>query len=197
MGKLIFKYGTMSSGKTLHLLSMANNLKENGIKYQLLKPEIDTRSVNTIKSRIGIEDKCDVFKYNEDLYHIIDTKSKFILVDEAQFLSTNQVNQLAYFVDYYNIDIICYGLRTDYLTNMFEGSKRLFEISDEITELISYCKCGNKTSVNARKNENGDLIIDSDENQIEIGGNEKYVTLCRKCYIESVNKNTDYADEID
>ena len=130
MSKLIFKYGTMSSGKTLHLLSMANNLKENGIKYQLLKPEIDTRSVNTIKSRIGIEDKCDVFKYNEDLYHIIDTKSKFILVDEAQFLSTNQVNQLAYFVDYYNIDIICYGLRTDYLTNMFEGSKRLFEISD-------------------------------------------------------------------
>ena len=196
MGKLIFRYGTMSSGKTLHLLSLANNLKENGIKYQLLKPIIDTRTDGTIKSRIGIEHECDVFKYDDYLYEIIDTNSKFILIDESQFLSSTQVDQLAYFVDNYNIDIICYGLRTDFLTKTFEGSQRLFEIADEITELVSYCKCGNKTTVNARKNKDGNLFVDYNNGQIDIGGDEKYISLCRKCYTDIINKQTEYADEV-
>lgn len=182
MSKLIFKYGTMSSGKSLHLLSTAHNFKENNIKYQLLKPSIDNRTIGTIHSRIGVAENCTSIQINQNIWDVIDLDINWLLVDEAQFLTSSQVEQLAFIVDKYNINVICYGLRTDYLTKLFEGSKRLFELADKLEELPSYCQCGNKTSVNARIDKNGNIDLDDNGKQIEIGGNERYKSICRKCF---------------
>lgn len=180
MGKLLFKYGTMAAGKSLHLLAIAHQLKENGIKCQLIKPKIDTRTKNSIKSRCGLEEECTLIGECESFFNIINDEAQWILVDEAQFLKKNQIDELGFIVDNKNVNVICYGLRTDFATNLFEGSKRLFEIADEIKELTSYCKCGNKNNVNARFDEKNKLIIDGE--QIVIGGNEKYTPMCRSCY---------------
>lgn len=182
---LKFLYGTMASGKSLHLLSTAYNLKENGIRYQLIKPAIDTRTENTIKSRIGVEHYCTTVEPTDNIYEFIDPTVKWILIDEAQFLTEEQVNTLGFMVDKNNINVLCYGLRTDYLTRLFEGSKRLFEIADEIVELPSYCECGNKTSVNAKINVDGDIDLSEGE-QIEIGGDERYKAVCRECFFDKV-----------
>ena len=116
----------------------------------------------------------------------------WILIDEAQFLTTAQVDQLARVVDDYGSNVICYGLRTDFQTHLFEGSKRLFEIADSIDEIKSTCSCGRKTIVNARIDKDGNILTDGD--QVEIGGNDKYVALCRNCWrnrrIESVERNS-------
>ena len=189
MSELVFKYGTMSSGKSLHLLSTAHQFKVNGIKYQLLKSSIDNRSENTISSRIGVEEQCTVVNVNENITEKIDRNIKWLLVDEAQFLTPHQVDELSYIVDEWNINVICYGLRTDYLTHLFEGSRRLFEIADRFEELPSYCECGNKNSINAKIDKNGDLNIEDGE-QIEIGGDEKYKSICRHCYNKEVIKLT-------
>lgn len=186
MAELIFRYGTMSSGKSLHLLSTAHNFKENGIRYQLLKPAIDTRVEGKIHSRIGIEHHCTLIPDNGDIYEFINYDVKWVLIDEAQFLTEIQINQLSSLVDRYDINVICYGLRTDYLTRLFEGSKRLFEIADKFEELPSYCKCGEKTSVNAKIDIDGDIDISSNGKQIEIGGDEKYKAICRKCFFDKV-----------
>ena len=186
MAELIFRYGTMSSGKSLHLLSTAHNLKENGIQYQLIKSAIDTRTEGKIHSRIGVEHCCVTVGPNENIHDFINPNVKWILIDEAQFLTEAQVNQLTVFVDRYDINVVCYGLRTDYLTRLFEGSKRLFEIADRIEELPSYCECGEKTSVNAKIDSNGDIEITSDGQQIEIGGDERYKAICRKCFFDKV-----------
>ena len=189
MAKLIFRYGTMASGKSLHLLSTAYNFKENGIKYQLLKPSIDTRTKDEIYSRIGVSEKCTILPKDEDIWRYIDFKSKWILIDESQFLTSVQIDELAQIVDDFNINVVCYGLRTDYLTHLFEGSKRLFEIADKFEELPSYCSCGDKTSVNAKINENGKIDI-LDGEQIEIGGDERYKAICRSCFFDKVIEQT-------
>lgn len=186
MAELIFRYGTMSSGKSLHLLATAHNLKENGIPYQLLKPAIDTRVEGKIHSRIGIEHICTTVQFTDDLNKFIDTTVKWVLIDEAQFLSETQVNQLTCFVDRFDINVVCYGLRTDYLTRLFEGSKRLFELADRLEELPSYCECGDKTSVNAKIDADGDIEIFPSESQIEIGGDERYKAICRRCFFDKV-----------
>ena len=183
---LKFIYGTMASGKSLHLLSTAHNLKENHIRYQLLKPSIDTRTEGTIRSRIGIEHICTRIHKDEQIYGLIDPSVTWLLIDESQFLTESQVNQLAILADKHKLNIICYGLRTDYLTRLFEGSKRLFEIADEVTELPSYCECGTKTSVNARINSNGEIETSTEGSQIEIGGDERYKAICRECFFDKV-----------
>lgn len=182
MSELIFRYGTMSSGKSLHLLSTAHNFEENNIKYQLLKPSIDNRTINTIHSRIGVEKASTAINPNQSIYEVADLSVDWLLVDEAQFLSTTQIEQLASIVDTYNINVVCYGLRTDYLTRLFDGSKRLFELADKLEELPSYCNCGNKTSVNAKIDKNGNIQYSDDGNQIEIGGNKRYKSVCRHCF---------------
>lgn len=189
MAKLIFRYGTMASGKSLHLLSTAYNFKENGIKYQLLKPSIDTRTKDEIYSRIGVSEKCTILPKDEDIWRYIDFESKWILIDESQFLTSIQIDELAQIVDDFNINVVCYGLRTDYLTHLFEGSKRLFEIADKFEELPSYCSCGDKTSVNAKINEDGKIDI-FDGEQIEIGGDERYKAICRSCFFDKVIEQT-------
>lgn len=191
MSKLYFFYGCMGSAKTLNLLTSAYQLQEKNIPFLCLKPSIDTRS-DKIESRVGIERECIIINSDCNIYSLItnyinaaksvmiEDELKWIFIDECQFLTKEQVDDLAKIVDDFDINVSCYGLRTDFKTEMFNGSKRLMEIADTITEIKSLCNCGKKAIVNARINENGHVIVNG--SQVLIGGNEKYVPLCRKCY---------------
>ena len=187
-GKLYFRYGTMGSAKTAMLLTQAYNFEERGLSYICMKPIIDIReSKNVIRSRIGIERECCWIYGDTNLY--LTVKELFeetldvphwILVDESQFLTTEQVDQLARAVDDFGCNVVCYGLRTDFKSHMFEGSKRLFELADTIDEIKSTCTCGRKTIMNARIDSDGNIITEGE--QVEIGGNERYMAVCRKCW---------------
>ena len=187
-GKLYFRYGTMGSAKTALLLTTAYNFEERGMRYVCLKPVIDTRdTVNVIKSRIGIQRECRWIYHETDLYRLatelfaeIEAVIDWFLVDEAQFLTAEQVDQLARVVDDFGCNVICYGLRTDFQSRLFEGSRRLFEIADTIDEVKSTCTCGRKTIINARIDLNGDFVDQGE--QVEIGGDERYIAVCRKCW---------------
>lgn len=193
---LSFFYGTMSSSKSLRLLSTAYNLEENNVQIMVLKPSLDTRDgEGIIKSRAGLERKCVMVDKDVNLYKAVKTYRnvlatqfetlKWVIVDECQFLTTEQVNQLSDVVDFLDINVMCYGLRTDFQSHLFEGSKRLFELADKIEEIKSTCECGNKkTSINARFDENGEIITEGD--QLLIGGNERYKSLCRKCWKDKI-----------
>ena len=187
-GKLYFRYGTMGSAKTALLLTTAYNFEERKITYACLKPVIDTREKsNVIRSRIGIERECEWIFHDTNLF---DTGCalfrragaiiEWFLIDEAQFLTAEQVDQLARLVDDFGVNVICYGLRTDFKSRLFEGSRRLFEIADTIDEIKSTCTCGRKTIVNARFDQNGDFVEEGE--QVEIGGDERYMAVCRKCW---------------
>ena len=190
--KLFFNWGSMSSGKTLKLLSTAYNLEENNIQIMVLKPSLDTRDgEGIIRSRAGLERKCIMIDRDVNLYkaikaykNVLDAqfeKLRWVIVDEAQFLTKEQVDQLSDVVDFLDVNVMCFGLRTDFQSNLFEGSKRLFEIADDIEEIKATCSCGEKkTSINARFDENGDIITEG--TQVEIGGNDKYKALCRRCW---------------
>lgn len=187
-GKLYFRYGTMGSAKTALLLTTAYNFEERGMTYSCMKPIVDTREKdNVIRSRIGIERKCtwiyhdtDIYVMAQEMFEQTMTVIDWFLIDEAQFLTAEQVDQLARIVDDYGSNVICYGLRTDFQTHLFEGSRRLFEIADTIDEIKSTCTCGRKTIVNARIDSNGDFITEGA--QVEIGGDERYIAVCRKCW---------------
>lgn len=187
-GTLYFRYGTMGSAKTALLLTQAYNFEERKMTYVCMKPVVDTREKdNVIRSRIGIERKCSWIYADTDLYVMIrdlfgqaGAVIDWILIDEAQFLSADQVDQLARVVDDYGSNVICYGLRTDFRTHLFEGSRRLFEIADSIDEIKSTCSCGRKTIVNARIDSNGDFVTEGQ--QLEIGGDDRYIAVCRKCW---------------
>lgn len=199
MGKLYFRYGTMGSAKTALLLTQAYNFEERGIQYLCMKPFLDDREKdNVIRSRIGIERKCvwiypntDIYDYFTNLYDNTLVVKDWVLIDEAQFLSAAQVDQLARVVDDYGTNVVCYGLRTDFRSQSFEGSRRLFELADSIDEIKSTCTCGRKTIINARIDASGNIVTDG--NQVEIGGDDKYVALCRRCWrnrrIESAARN--------
>jgi len=200
MAKLRFKYGCMNSSKTLNLLTTAYNFEEKNIPFLVLKPSIDTRDgENTVKSRAGIERECVSVTPEMDIYDAINkynviletafSKLEWVLIDEAQFLTNEQINQLSDVVDFLNIEVMCYGLRTDFKSEMFPASKRLFELADEIEEVKSRCSCGKKTIINARINEDGDVITNGE--QVMIGGEEKYIALCRKCW-KKLTKNTNF-----
>ena len=178
----------MGSAKTALLLTTAYNFEERGMSYLCFKPSIDTREKkNVIRSRIGIERECSWIYRDTDMYEMISTMvaerrphPEWILVDEAQFLTADQVDQLARVVDTFGINVICYGLRTDFRTCLFEGSRRLFEIADTIDEIKSTCNCGRKTIVNARIDGRGNIITEGE--QVEIGGNDRYMSVCRNCW---------------
>lgn len=191
MAKLKFFYGTMGSAKTANALMTKFNFEEKGYKVLLLKPSIDNRDgENIIKSRIGLQAEAVVIKPNKSLFDLIMIDNKgynFIIVDEAQFLSYANVEDLKSIVDTYRIPVFCYGLRGDFQSNLFEGSKRLFEIADSISEIKSVCKCGiNKAIINARVN-NGKIVYDGD--QIDIGGNDKYVGMCYNCWVDKMRED--------
>lgn len=199
IGKLYFRYGTMGSAKTALLLTQAYNFEERGMRYLCMKPIIDDREKdNVIRSRIGIERKCEWIYPDTDLYATIKNFCQqnkvifdWILVDESQFLQEQQVDQLARVVDEFGTNVVCYGLRTDFQSHLFEGSRRLFELADSIDEVKSTCSCGRKTIINARIDSQGNIVTDGA--QVEIGGDDKYVALCRSCWrnrrIESANRN--------
>lgn len=196
MGKLIFNYGTMGSGKSLRLLSTAYNFQEHGIPFVIFKSEIDTRDgEDVIHSRALGDRDCVSISSNDNLFSVVDKintslredneeQIKWILVDEAQFLTEEQVDQLAAIADNMGINVICYGLRTDFRTKLFPGSKRLFEIADCFEEIKSSCFCGKKTMINARVNSDKEIVTDGE--QVEIGGDDRYISYCRKCYFEKV-----------
>ena len=205
-GKLYFRYGTMGSAKTALLLTQAYNFEERGLKYLCMKPIIDNReSNNVIRSRIGIERECtwiyqdmNIYEHLKELYERTLAVKDWVLVDEAQFLSAEQIDQLARIVDDFGTNVVCYGLRTDFQSHLFEGSRRLLELADTIEEIKSTCSCGRKTIINARIDSNGNIVTDG--NQVEIGGDDKYVSLCRRCWrnrrIESTSRNAiKFADE--
>ena len=198
-GKIYYRYGTMGSGKSLQLLATAYNFEERSIPFILLKSEIDTRDGKDIVHSRALGDReCVSISTDVDIYHLIVRfinqqlalgldKIKWILVDECQFLTPKQVEELAAITDKFDISVICYGLRTDFKTKLFPATKRLFEIADNIEEIKSSCSCNNKTIFNARIDENKEIVTDGQ--QIEVGGDDKYVSLCRKCYFEKVKHN--------
>ncbi len=188
IGKLYFRYGTMGSAKTAMLLTTAYNFEERGMRYVCMKPFIDTREqLNVIRSRIGIERECtwiyqdtDLYATARELFEQAGSVIEWFLIDEAQFLTAEQVDQLSRVVDDFGCNIVCYGLRTDFQSHLFEGSRRLFEIADTIDEIKSTCTCGHKTIINARIDSNGDFVEEGA--QVEIGGDDKYIAVCRKCW---------------
>ncbi len=188
MAKLYFRYGTVGSAKTLNLLAVAHNYRQQGKEVCLIKPELDTRFGKAkIKSRAGLESTADILVKPDTLLD----KNLFqdiycILVDEAQFLSESLINQLRDITLEMDIPVICYGLRTDFKARFFEGSKRLMEISDSIEEVKSTCYFCNKKSVMNLKHVNGVATIEGPS--IQLGAEELYYPACYKCYKEQVIK---------
>jgi thymidine kinase len=190
MAKLYFYYSAMNAGKTTTLLQSSFNYQERGMNTMLFTARIDDRYGNPIiSSRIGITADANLFEEGTDLFSIVAESIKnrplhCILVDEAQFLSKDQVFQLAAIADSLKIPVLCYGLRTDFQANLFEGSKWLLALADEMNELKTICTCGRKASMNLRIDENGNAVKDGAS--IEIGGNDRYIALCRKHFMEKL-----------
>ena len=186
MAKLYFKYGAMGSSKTAQALITKFNYEERNMKVLLLKPAIDNRDgVNTVKSRIGLEKEAVSVGETENLYTKYEKEypdCKVIIVDECQFLAPEQVDQLSDIVINKNIPVLCFGLATDFTTHLFPGSKRLFEIAESISEIKSVCACGAKATVNARMDDNGRIVTEG--SQVCIGGNDRYVSMCRRCWLK-------------
>lgn len=192
MAKLHFRYGAMNCGKTTILIQTAYNYEERDQKALIIKPKVDTKGIDHIVSRIGASRKVDELISEDD--KIIEKIEKYfekidcILVDEAQFFTTSQIDELFYITKLYDIPVIAFGLRTDFKTAGFTGSRRLLEIADELEEMPTICRCGKKARFNGRKVNNkfikdGDsIVIDGSEPNIE------YESLCGKCYLKKVLK---------
>ena len=184
----------MSSGKSLQLLATAYNFQERGIPYVIFKSDIDTRDgEGVIHSRALGDKSCTSISPGLNLYELtrnvcqkdemfFNPKVKWILVDEAQFLTPEQVDQLAAIADTLGINVMCFGLRTDFQTHLFPGSRRLFEVAGDLIEVKSSCSCDTKTMFNARIDTQGNIVTEGD--QVEVGGDDRYLPLCRKCYYE-------------
>ena len=183
MAKLYFKYGAMGSSKSANALITKFNYEERGMRVWLIKPSTDTRDgAGLVCSRIGLSAHADMISPDDDIEKILESKNDIdvIIADECQFFSPAQIDNLRNIVNDRNIPVLCFGLRTDFLTHLFPGSRRLFEIAESITEIKSICRCGSKASVNARIDDNGNVMFDGD--QICLGGNDRYVPMCRKCW---------------
>ena len=192
MAKMEFRYGAMNSGKSMELMRIAYNYNENNKKVVVIKSQIDTKGDEYLVSRVGMKRKVDIFlnpneslftEENKNIYLTADA----ILVDEAQFMSPFQIDELWHITKMLDIPVICFGLKTDFTTNTFPGSKRLLEISDELIELETICNCGKKARFNARK-VNGEYIVVGEQNVIDGSDNVEYVPLCGVCYMEKVLK---------
>ena len=182
MAKLYFRYGAMGSSKTANALMVAYNYKERGKRVLLAKPKLDTREMGVLHSRIGLEQPCI---YVEELVEMpLEKLASYdcVIVDEAQFCKKEDVEFFTYLVDKLDIPVICYGLRTDFQMNLFEGSMWLLAWADKIEELKTVCWCGSGARCNARIDSNGNMV--SSGEQVELGANERYISLCRKHFIE-------------
>ena len=186
MAKLYFKYGAMGCSKTAQALITKFNYEERNMKVLLWKPAIDTRDgANIVRSRIGLEKEAVAIREDENLrekYYAEYADCNVIIVDECQFLTPEQVDQLADIVIERNIPVLCFGLATDFTTHLFPGSKRLFEIAESISEIKSVCTCGAKATVNARLDDEGNIVTEG--SQVVLGGNDRYMAMCRKCWLK-------------
>ena len=190
MAKLYFKYGAMGSSKTANALITRFNYQERNMKVWLIKPSIDDRDgANIIRSRIGLEATADIMTPDADIFSLFEKDHKdcnVIITDECQFFTPEQIDQLRKIVDVYDIPVMCFGLRTDFLTHLFPGSRRLFEVADSITEIKTICSCGNKATVNSRIDENGNVVTTG--SQILLGGNDSYIAMCHKCWKKAASR---------
>ena len=191
MAKLYFKYGAMGSSKTAQALITKYNYEENDLKVWLIKPSADIRDgAKVLRSRIGLEAQV------EPIAPDVDIRARFqggkarvsdvIIVDECQFLTEKQIDQLRAIVDEHNVPVICFGLRTDFQTRLFPGSRRLMEVADTIQEIKTICDCGAKATVNARIN---DGYIVTEGAQVVLGGNDCYIAMCHKCYVRGIREH--------
>lgn len=186
MPKLYFKYGVMGCSKSAQALICKFNYEQKGHSVLLMKPSIDTRDYEkgqaVVKSRIGISSPCKVFSKDQSIIELFNKYSgekyyDVVIVDEAQFCSEKQIDELKEIAN--NIPVLCYGLKTNFKSYLFEGSKRLIEIADSLMEIKSICRCGSKATVNARL-VNGKVVTNGEE--IQIGGDEKYEAMCYSCW---------------
>jgi thymidine kinase len=191
MAKLYFQYSTMNAGKSTVLLQASHNYHERGMQTYLLTAQFDNRAGDgKIGSRIGISTKADTFTAGENLFNkienrLLDGNIACVFIDEAQFLESEQVWQLARAVDDLNIPVMCYGLRVDFMGQLFPGSAALLALSDEMREIRTICHCGKKATMVVRQDDQGNTLTDGA--QVQIGGNETYVSLCRRHWREAVN----------
>jgi thymidine kinase len=193
MASLYFRYAAMNSGKSTQLLQVNFNYIERGMNPYAMTPTVDYRAgVGVISARIGLELKVDTFNKKSELYKHIENKNSIksidiILIEEGQFLTKEQVLDLAKVVDEIGIPVMVYGLKTDFKGEMFDGSYALLCLADKIEEIKTICWCGNKAHMNARITESGSLVRNGE--QVEIGGNDRYISLCRKHFMnENISK---------
>lgn len=195
MAKLYFYYSTMNAGKSTVLLQSSYNYRERGMNTLILSPEIDTRfGSSKVASRIGIESESVSFNTSDNLLNLVRNETRIIplhcvLVDEAQFLTRTQVRQLSDVCDDLDIPVLAYGLRTDFQGNLFEGSEHLLAWADTLTELKTICHCGRKATMVLRVSESGQVIRDGE--QVQIGGNERYQTVCRLHFKEAIYQRSE------
>lgn len=189
MSKLYFKYGAMGSSKSAQALITKFNYEELGMSVWLIKPSTDTRDgADIIRSRIGLEAHAQVITPDTDIVEAYRSAGSFdvIIADEAQFFTPEQIDQLRLLVDEKDLPVLCFGLRTDFLTHFFPGSQRLMELADSITEIKTVCECGRKATVNARIDETGKIITEG--SQVLLGGNDAYVAMCHKCWKKKIKE---------
>ena len=192
MAKLYFKYGAMGSSKTAQALITKYNYEENDLNVWLLKPSADARDgAQILRSRIGLEASADIISPEMDIFRRFETEKlgqvDVIIVDECQFFTSRQIDQLREIVDAYNLPVMCFGLRTDFQTKLFPGSRRLMEVADSILEIKTICDCGAKATVNARIDEDGHIVTEGA--QVVLGGNDSYIAMCHKCYTRGIREN--------
>ena len=191
MAKLYFKYGAMGSSKTAQALITKYNYEENDMRVWLIKPSADTRDgAQILRSRIGLEAQVEVIPPQMDVYRrFCETcrdQCDVIIVDECQFMTPEQIDQLRAIVNDVNIPVLCFGLRTDFLTRLFPGSHRLMELADCIEEIKTMCDCGNKATVNARIS-NGYIVTEGA--QVQLGGNDSYIAMCHRCWVSGIREH--------
>lgn len=183
MAKLYFKYGVMGSSKSAQALITKFNYEERGMSVWLIKPSIDTRDgADMIRSRIGLQCRADVITPETNLIDYYHKKGKrdVIIADEAQFFAPAQIDQLRTLVDEEDLPVLCFGLRTDFLTHFFPGAQRLMELADSLTEIKTVCECGRKATVNARIDRGGRIVTAG--GQVMLGGNDSYLAMCHQCW---------------
>ena len=188
MAKLYFKYGAMGSSKTAQALITKFNYEERGMRVWLIKPATDNRDGDSIiKSRVGLEAECRAIGKSEDVIALYESESgcaNVVIADECQFFTPEQIDMLRELVNSRGVPVLCFGLRTDFLTRLFPGSKRLFEVADEITEIKTMCECGRKATVTARIDKTGGIVTEG--RQVFLGGNDRYIAMCHKCWQDAI-----------
>ena len=197
MAKLYFKYGAMGSSKSAQALIAKYNYEERGMKVWLIKPMTDTRDgANIIKSRIGLFASADEIASGDSIKELFAKHGDcdVIIGDECQFFTPEQIDELRDIVDDMSVPVMCFGLRTDFITKLFPGSRRLFEVADSIQEIKTICDCGAKATVNARMDYNGNIVTSGD--QICIGGNDRYIAMCHKCWKKRIAAQNNREEDI-